>query len=78
VTHDENGHHPVYGYGEVSAARLRDLLVADAPEPGRACACSAAGSTPWSALLALAAFAGLRRSRYRASPPQENAHGPQG
>ncbi len=66
VTHDANGHHPVYGLGEISAARLRDLLAPEPePEPdeGRACACAhtAPGAAAWIALLALGVAARRRR-----------------
>jgi serine protease len=68
VTHDETGHHPVYGYGEISAAGLLEALRPTQPEPfdeappgGCACSAGAAGPPGWSLPLLLLPL--LRRRR---------------
>lgn len=72
VTPDESGHHPIYGYGEVSAIALRDALFPppEAEEPPGGCGCA---SSPGSGSLAVlgALLAGLlvrRRRRAGAGP----------
>ncbi|MBW1877007.1 MAG: S8 family serine peptidase [Deltaproteobacteria bacterium] len=62
VTHDESGHHPVYGYGELDLDALLEALY---PETGGACACSGAGGVApfWPVLPALWALVTRRRGR---------------
>ena len=65
VTHDENGHHDTYGYGEVSAVGLLTALT-EAPDTGegdeRSCSCASGSlAAPWGLALA----AGLLRRRRR-------------
>jgi len=63
VTADAAGHHPVYGYGEISATALLDRLVpAEDEAEGRACGCSGVGGAPaW--VLMLVAVLWVRRRR---------------
>jgi serine protease len=70
VSHDDDGHHPVYGHGEIDAVALRDALLgsedgggADTAAPGEekgGCA-TVPLAGPW--LLPLAALAVRRRRR---------------
>lgn len=63
VTHDDNGHHPVYGYGEVSAVALLEMLRPPVEEPeARACGC-ATDATPALWLLPVMAALLVRRRR---------------
>jgi MYXO-CTERM domain-containing protein len=64
VTHDADGHHPVYGYGEVSPAGLIAHFVPDESEPEARAGCGCAGSPDGGILLAiLAGVAGRWRRR---------------
>jgi len=68
VTPDEDGHHPIYGYGEVSAVGLLSALrpPQDVEEPeARACGCSSSptGGGAWLALGLLGLALGRRRVR---------------
>ena len=66
VTPDDNGHHPIYGYGELSATNVLDTLVPPEDtdtEPG-GCGCQSgppAGILPWA--LGLLVLAARRRRR---------------
>lgn len=57
VTHDENGHHPIYGFGTVSADALIATLFDEAPaepEPTGGCqTVPASGGLLWGVLVAL-------------------------
>ncbi|MEL6349499.1 MAG: S8 family serine peptidase [Myxococcota bacterium] len=69
VTHDEDGHHPIYGYGEISGQALVDALFTDAPadEPAdepAAGGCHIAAAAPASSMI-LALSAGLVGRRRR-------------
>ena len=63
VTHDEEGHHPVYGYGEISPVAILDALYEeplddDDDDDADGCSCDAAGSI-LPAQLSLVAALGL-------------------
>lgn len=68
VTHDETGHHPVYGYGELSATNLLSALVPDdvdtdtGEERRAACGCVTGSGAGWAWIAGIAAL-GLRRRR---------------
>lgn len=71
VTADQNGHHPIYGYGVISGPLLREL-VAPSPEPEpepRACGCDhGPGPLPAAFTLALLLFARRRSTPHPATP----------
>lgn len=65
VTHDESGHHPTYGYGEISAANLLDALTPPEEEPPGGCGCSGSASPAAGALGLLALALALVSARRR-------------
>lgn len=62
VTFDDEGHHPVYGYGIIDPAAILAVLQPDGPEAEvpKGCACDTPGHAPWG-LVALLALVGVRR-----------------
>lgn len=65
VDHDADGHHPIYGYGEVSAQALLDHFYPPEPEPEpRACGCQSSwtGAPIGAAWIAMLVLWGRRRS----------------
>lgn len=65
VTYDENGHHPIYGYGIIDPAAILEILApaddTDVETPG-GCACDTPAQSPWG-LVGVLALVGLRRRR---------------
>ncbi len=60
VVADEQGHHPLYGYGEIDALALKERLIAPAEEEEpQGCACANAGMEGGTLAWAMAAVAGV-------------------
>lgn len=65
VTFDENGHHPIYGYGDISPANLLSALTETEDEEPKGCDCGNGGSGDSSALVWLGAPLWLLARRRR-------------
>lgn len=67
VTHDDSGHHPIYGFGELSIPNLLDTLYPEADDsgltPAEGCACQAIPSPMGALFGVLAGLWGVSRRK---------------